>query len=232
MKIHGGINFDEGGISTSVRGMHLQTGLLNTITENINGFSKVGYQRKESVVSSFSEFIGIHGVSEVNDTSVGRVLRSGNPLDFALPENSYFQYRTPDGVKLTKDGRFKLNKKGELLTLENHKVLDSNGKTIKLKQIPEKVEDVKVSIDGRINVLNKETLQLVDCGRISVVSENGSAVAKPDVRQGFVESSNVSMHKEVFDIIPVRRNFEANRQLFIIQNDQLSKTIQELGRSS
>lgn len=232
MKMYGGIHFDENGLSNSIRGMHLQTTILNTITDNITGFNKVGYQRKESVVSSFSEIVGIHGVSEVNDTTPGRISSTGNPLDFALPDESYFQYKTPEGIKLTKDGRFKLDKDGNLLTLENYKVLDTDGNPVQFKHIPERLEDIKVSQDGNIKVLNRATLKQIDCGHISVVSENGSSVKKPDIRQGFVESSNVSLQKEVFDIVPIRRNFEANRQLFIIQNDELTKTIQELGRSS
>ena len=69
-------------------------------------------------------------------------------------------------------------------------------------------------------------------GQLSVVASNGSITTDIDVRQGFTEDSNVTLQSEFFNIIPVRRNFEANRQLYIIQNDELSKTIQELGKAT
>ena len=231
-KIFGGISFNEDGISTSLRGMHLQTSLLGTVNENLSNFGQVGYQKKQAVVSSFSEYVGAQALSEVKDTKVGRLRLTKNPLDFAISSEGYFQYQTPQGIKLTRDGRFKLDKKGHLLTLENNKVLSSTGQVIKFKKMPKKLEDIKVDKDGTINVYDNESGQIYSPGQLSIVSNEGSIAKKVDVRQGFTEDSNVTMYQEFFNLIPIRRNFEANRQLYIIQNDELSKTIQELGRSS
>mgnify|MGYP006200332063 CR=1 FL=1 len=71
---------------------------------------------------------------------------------------------------------------------------------------------------------------MVRVGALGVVSQDGSTAAEVDVKQGYVEDSNVYLQKEYTSIMPVRRQFEANRQLFIMQSDQLSKMIQELGR--
>ena len=51
MKINGGIRYVEKGITASLRAMHVQTELIGMTNENINGFDKIGYQRKEPVVS-------------------------------------------------------------------------------------------------------------------------------------------------------------------------------------
>ena len=58
MKLRGGINFFENGLTTNVRAMHLQSEMLGIINGNITGFDKVGFQRKDVVVSSFAEYIG------------------------------------------------------------------------------------------------------------------------------------------------------------------------------
>lgn len=228
MKLRGEINFFENGLTTSIRAMHLQTEMLGIINENYNSFDKVGFQRKEPVVSSFAEYIGTHALSTAVDDSIGRIGHSNNPLDLAIANKGYFQYQSPDGIKITRDGRFKLDKDGYLLTLENANVLANDGTPIKLPVVPEKLEDVKVYKNGDVKVFNKATNRLEYAGTLSVVTNQGVAVLDPNIKQGFNEYSNVSLNTEILQIIPVRRNFDANRQMFIIQNNNLSKAIQSL----
>lgn len=230
MKLFGGISINEDGVCTSVRSMHLQTGIFNTVNENIRGFGKIGYQRKMPVVSSFAELIGIHGYSEVKDESVGRIRLTKRPLDMAIAGEGYFQFQTDSGVQLTRDGRFKLDKDGYLLTLENQRVLSISGQPIKFQEIPSDLERIKVEKDGSIKVFYPETHEHKYIDRLSVVSNKGELIETVDIRQKYTEDSNVTLNQEIYGLMSLRRNFEANRQLYIIQNDQLSKTISELGR--
>ena len=94
--------------------------------------------------------------------------------------------------------------------------------------VPEKLEDVKVYTNGDIRVFNKATNRLEYVATLSVVTNEGVAVLDPNIKQGFNEYSNVSLNSEILQIIPVKRNFEANRQLFILQNNNLSRAIQSL----
>ena len=188
MKLFGGVYFDQSGLSTSMRGMHMQTELLSVISENMMGFDKVGYQEKENIVSSFAEYIGVHAHSVVQNDRVGRLYSSGNNLDFALAKQGYFQYLTPSKVK--------------------------------------------VDTDGSINVFNEETGEMEHASDIAVVTKDGILSDQPDIRQGFVESGNVRLEEQFFNAIPIRRNFQANRQMFVMQNDLLNQTIQSLGSSS
>ena len=232
MKINGGIRYFERGIDVAIRAMQVQTELMSIANENITGFDKVGYQRQEAVVSSFTEYIGVNGISKTTDTQVGRISMSENPLDFAIAREGYFQTEGDDGIKLTRDGMFKLDKEGNLLTLDDRRVLSNAGMPIRLPVVPEKVEDVKVDESGLVKVLDKQTGELMLAGHIGVVDANGMVVMDPQVKQGYNEYSNVALQNEFINMMPIIRNFEANRQIFMIQNQNLQKVISQLGSTS
>ena len=232
MQINGGVRFCEPGMRASIRAMHVQSEILGMINENVAGFDKVGYQRREPVVSTMTEYIGVHGLSSTVDDQVGRIMASKNPLDIALANKGYFQLLTPNGVKLTRDGRFKLDKDGNLLSLEDFPVLSDAGMPIRLPLVPENIDKVVVDSKGKVSVYDKHTNQLADAGFIGVVDANGMAVLNPDMKQGFNEYSNVSMQNEFLSIKPVVRNFEANRQIFLMESNNLQKVIQQLGSAT
>jgi len=232
MQINGGVRFCEQGMKASIRAMHVQSEILGMINENVAGFDKVGYQRKEPVVSSFTEYIGIHGLSNTIDDQVGRIMASKNPLDISMANKGYFQIQTPQGVKLTRDGRFKLDKAGNLLNLEDCPVLSDAGMPIKLPVVPDNPSQVVVNTKGKISVFDKNSNQLVDAGYLGIIDANGMAVLNPDVKQGYNEYSNVALQNEFLAVKPVVRNFEANRQIFLIESSNLQKVISQLGSAN
>lgn len=232
MKINGGVRYVEHGMRSAIRAMHIQTELLGMHNENITGFDKVGYQRKEPVVSSFTEFIGIHGLSQAVDDQVGRIMISENPLDMAIATKGYFQTESDAGVRITRDGRFKLDAEGNLLTLEDSKVLSDAGLPIKLHVVPEKLEDIVVNRKGALSVFNKETNKLEHVANLGIVDASGALILAPDVKQGYNEYSNVSLQNEFLSLLPIKRTFEANRQMLMIENSNLQKAINQLGSAS
>lgn len=232
MQINGGVRFCEHGIKASIRAMHVQTEILGMINENVNGFDKIGFQRREPVVSSFSEYIGIHGLSTTVDDQVGRIMVSKNPLDIAMANKGYFQIQTPEGIKLTRDGRFKLDKAGFLLDLQDNHVLSDAGLPIQLPVVPHNVNQVKINSKGQISVLDSHSEKVLDAGYLGIVDANGIAVLNPDVKQGFNEHSNVVLQNEFMAVKPVVRNFDANRQLFMMQSTNLQKVISQLGSAT
>ena len=153
-------------------------------------------------------------------------------LDLALANKGYFQVQSAEGIKLTRDGRFKLDKEGNLLTLEDASVLSSAGVPIKLPVVPEKIEDVKINSKGLVSVFNKNTNKLEGVAFLGVVDANGVVVMDPQVKQGYNEYSNVALQNEFISMMPIIRNFEANRQIFMIQNQNLQKVISQLGTTS
>jgi flagellar basal body rod protein FlgG len=229
MQINGGVRFCEHGMKASIRAMHVQSEVLGMINENVSGFDKVGFQRREPVVSSFTEYIGVHGLSTTIDDQPGRIMVSKNPLDISMANKGYFQVQTPEGVRLTRDGRFKLDKFENLLDLEDNHVLSDAGMPIQLPIVPDNAAEVIINTKGKISVYDKSDGGLIDAGYLGIVDSNGMAVLNPDVKQGYNEHSNVVIQNEFLAIKPVVRNFEANRQIFLIERSNLQKVISQLG---
>ncbi len=231
MQINGGVRFCEHGMKASIRAMHVQSDILGMINENVAGFDKIGYQIKEPVVSAVTEYIGIHGLSNTVDDAPGRIMVSKNPLDITMANKGYFQIQTPEGVKLTRDGRFKLDKLGNLLDIEDNFVLSDAGMPIRLPIVPNNAEEVVVNAKGKVSVYDKSTGALLDAGHLGIVDANGMAVLNPEVKQGYNEHSNVVLQNEFLAVKPVVRNFEANRQIFRMHSSNLQKVISQLGQA-
>lgn len=232
MRINGGIEYFQNGMRVPLRAMQVQSELMGIHNENITGFDKVGYQRQEAVVSSFTEYLGVQGISKSTDDKIGRIAMTKNPLDLALATKGYFQIETDAGVKLTRDGRFKIDKEGNLLTLDDNKVLSNAGMPIKLHIVPDDLNKIKVEDSGLLSVFNEKTRKLEAVATIGVVDARGTMVTEPKVKQGYNEFSNVALQNEFIEMMPIIRNFEANRQVFLIQNQNLQKVINQLGSAS
>ncbi len=219
-------------MAIAVRGMSQQIHLMSYYTDNIAYADVPGYQRKVPVTTSFAEHMGMKAVDTVNDTSVGRIYNTLRPLDLALNTKGYFQKLQADGrIELTRDGRMRLDKTGTLMSTDNLPILSREGKPIRFPVIPDKLENIRINPEGVIEVLNPlaKTTQVV--GQIGIASEDGSLTDEVDVRQGHIEASNVFLHEEFVAIVGPKRNFQANRQMFLTHSQVLSRLIQEMGRA-
>ena len=61
MRLNSGVQFNESGLKTAIKAMQVQTALMANASDNVNGFDKVGYHRKEAFVSSFTDNVGVDG---------------------------------------------------------------------------------------------------------------------------------------------------------------------------
>lgn len=230
MRLQGTISTSTTGLTGTLAAMHLDMQLMSIGSGNISGYDKVGFQKRTPVVSSFAEYLGIHGVSTSLDDSVGRIAITEAPLDIALSQKGYLQMQREDGsVELSRDGRLHLSADGELLGSQNHKILSSGGSAIVFPFAPERLEDIKISREGNISVFDPNSKLMVNVGQIGVVSTDGKMVTGDCVEQAHLEFSNVSLQEEVMNLVPIKKNFDANRQMFLLQNSKLSSAIQQLG---
>ncbi|MER3458405.1 MAG: flagellar biosynthesis protein FlgF, partial [Chloroflexota bacterium] len=75
---------------------------------------------------------GVQTSAAITDFSPGPVQATGQPLDLAIQGEGFFRLRTPDGERFTRDGRFSLDANGQLVNVNGHPVLGTNGQPIRL----------------------------------------------------------------------------------------------------
>lgn len=162
------------------------------------------------------------------DTQQGFLEPTQNPLHFSIVGEGFFKVQTPQGIAYTRAGNFTLDAERRLVTPQGYPVL-ANGapviidpgmaaegavtmENLKLRVSP----DGLLSIDGteiaRLDVVTFDDLtKLKKVGENLYVSEGAQEMmpVNYEVRQGFVEKSNVNPIKEMVNLIEIQRTFES-----------------------
>lgn len=177
--------------------------------------------------------------SSVIDLRPGVVRMTGNPLDLAIEGKGFFVVKTPWGEGYTRGGDFTRNQRGELATQDGYPVLGKSGPLL-LGQ-----GQLTVSSDGEVEVAGNSvgTLQLVKFNDPRLLEHgqdgllrltSGSPVpvsSQTQVRQGYLEGSNVSVVGELTSMISSLRVFESYQKVIQSQDDATG-TVMDAGRIS
>ncbi|MCL4510610.1 MAG: flagellar basal-body rod protein FlgG [Bacteroidetes bacterium] len=153
-----------------------------------------------------------------------------NQLDFAIQGDGFFRIRKPDGTEAyTRDGSFKVSGDGNLVTSNGYLV--DPGFTI-----PQDTTGLQVKTDGTIEATVSGQTTPVTLGQFELakfvnpaglhavgsnlyeetvasgtpILGNPSSTGFGDVLQGYLESSNVSIVKEMVKMIEAERAYELN----------------------
>jgi flagellar basal-body rod protein FlgF len=225
----------------------------NLANVNTNGFKTDASLFQEYLKTGAHEdnFIGgDRAVSYVQDSGTYRDLTQGalsatnNPLDLAIDGDAYLVVQTPGGERYTRDGGLQLNNQGQLVTVAGDTVLGASGPIV----FQPTDHDINVSPDGTITVLEgngrtdaiRGKLRLVSFASAQRLLKEGSnlysagegGAAQPDVksqiRQGFIEKSNVNSVAEMSRMIEVTRAYTQIATLLQQQSDLHKTAIQQL----
>ena len=173
------------------------------------------------------------------DFSQGLLRQTNNAMDLALDGNGFFCVQAPGGTYYTRNGSFTMNANGVLATREGFPVL-GNGGEIKIDG-----SDIHVDDEGNVSVDGNEldSLKVVEISQPGLLEKMGStlfAIGESgiteqeaggfEVRQGFVESSNVNSIKMMTEMIDVSRCYESYQKVIQFLNDAAKKSINDVGR--
>lgn len=188
------------------------------------------------------------------DFRLGNLAKTDNTFDFALGGSGhFFVVNTPQGIRLTQDGSFKLNDDGVLVSKEGFEVLANDGfdakSAIRFNNEDAIVEADKngqfyISIPGNAQLVAGSKLMIVRPENLQNLVKEGANLYKPEsletlhvseesglVLQGFVEKSNVNPINEMVAMI------EANRLVGMYQkamdsqmNDMNKDAVEKLSK--
>lgn len=172
------------------------------------------------------------------DHSQGTIEKTGSPLDVAVQGDGYFVIETPKGERYTRNGSFTLNASGELVTKSGDAVLGEGGRiTISGRKI-------EIGNGGNIIVDGSEAgkIKLVDFKKKDALVKRGmglfeasakaeqSSVENPEMRAGYLETSNITAVKEMIEMIDIQRSFEAYLKVMQTISDQDRLSTSRVGK--
>jgi len=149
------------------------------------------------------------------DLGQGNLEHTGNPLDFAVEGPGFFAVQTKGGTLYTRNGSFRVSANSQLQTSAGDAVLGASGPiTVPRGQLsisPDGTISVNGAVAGKLRVVEFAAGTLVSPAGASYYSAPAVA-AKPalgsQVRQGMLESSNVSPVAAMVGLISAQRQAE------------------------
>lgn len=179
---------------------------------------------------------------------VDKVFTLGDPkatdrgLDVFIQGNGFLEVVMPDGeYAYTRVGSLALNNNGVLTNVDGYSLSSS-------VQVPSEAQQVVISADGGVSVSINGEEELIEVGQLELANfinpaglvSIGSGMYTPadasgsasygrpgeqgfgELRQGFLESSNVNLVEELTSLMTAQRGYEMNARVVQAADDMLS----------
>lgn len=211
---------------------------VEVAAHNIANVSTPGFRRHVY----FSELIGTKERSAATvaatDFKQGELIETDSPLDLALLGEGFFVLRSDNGYRYTRAGRFERASDGRVVDGEGFTLQLDGGGDVILSEANVRVYEDGTIVDGdkpigRLWVAAFEATE-------SLIREGGGFIAPDDaamarsaglVRQGALETANVSHATEMLIIMEAVRQAEAGQRLFQIYDQALARTLTTMGQT-
>lgn len=212
---------------------------LHAISHNLANAGTVGFKKEFAVARSFVDRLadetGGYGAPTMTthvDHSEGTLKYTGNPLDAGLEGAGYFAVATPLGEAYTRQGNWRLDVNGRLVTSNGHPLLGVAGEIHVTSPEPRidaqgRVWDgnVQVAQLRLVNVNNPDLLRPMGQGLFAATESTDLGESRPGVRQGFTESANVVAMHEMIKLMETVRHFEASQRIIRGYDAMLDRAI-------
>lgn len=177
----------------------------------------------------------------------GTLRQTGNPFDLAISGDPLFAVRGEDGqVLYTRSGSFALDSSGRLVTAGGQAVLGYVGNQLEEIFLPDGEWDVAKdgTLRGAVTAAGEAVERLALAAGADgqgwqkigdSLYEGPQPPEEPqnyEVRQGYLEGSNVNPAAEMVDLIAVVRAYEAGQKVIQAVDSTLEKAANEVGRIS
>lgn len=242
------------GIHTTEASMRPKMTRLDVLANNLANITSTGFKRDRVFLEALKKAVAKPGgsgeldgvaVRRAVDFTEGPLTQTGNPLDLALQGKGFFVVETPQGIRLTRDGSFRVSQDGTLVTAGQYPVLSQNGR-IQFPQADRLDQSmIAVSATGEIAV-GKDTighLRIVDVEDLMSLNKDRQSLFVPaagqglidgpgagtTVRSGFLEESNVEGIAEMVEMIELNRGFETDQKVIQALDGTIERSM-DVGR--
>ncbi|PIS29998.1 hypothetical protein COT42_03900 [Candidatus Saganbacteria bacterium CG08_land_8_20_14_0_20_45_16] len=223
---------------------------VRKLMDNMVNAEVPGYKKSDAIVRSFPLELAAatdklsamkpEVTGSYSNDEQGALIKTDGKLDVALGGEGYFVINGPWGEGYTRDGRFRLDKEGRLLTVAgNLPVLGESGQIVVTPGSMVEIGptgDIKVDgeIIDRLQVVKPELPQMLESlnGSIFKKKDNQTVlleVNQPRVIQGFIETSNVNIVDQMMELIYLERIYNIGTKMIQTRDANLARAM-ELGR--
>ncbi len=176
---------------------------------------------------------GVYPVSTLKVFTDGSVANTAGELDMAITGAGFFQVETPTGqTKYTRDGNFRVGADGTVVTSQGYPLYPR-------LSLPSDTLEISIGSDGTVTVLTAGADQPSQVGQVQLArfrnsaglsAEGGNLLAETaasgspvtgtpgydgfgEIKQGYLEMSNVEVVTELVDLIIAQRTYELNSKV-------------------
>ncbi|MDD5051135.1 MAG: flagellar hook-basal body protein [Sulfuricurvum sp.] len=260
------------GYYAATGGMVAQFNRMDTIANNLANANTTGYKKDQLITGDFVRLFkeaqselpianqteaaaqyfnrSLSRVPQITDAftdySLGSMQKTDNTFDIALnKEGQFFAVKTPQGIRLTRDGTFTMNDAGNLVTKQGYEVLPSDymqSKTgITLNQQDsiitiDKNGLISTNIPGSTQMIANKKLMIIEPQNVRMLTKEGDNLYVPDpadilspiaesgsVMQGYTEKSNVNAVNEMISLIEANRLVGMYQKVMDTQMNDMNK---------
>ena len=253
-------------LRTASTGMQAQQRQVETIANNIANVNTTGFKKNRLAFRSLlyqtyrkpGAAVSKEGVdptglqvgtgaevsSSVKNHMQGDLVPTGSQYDVAIKGDGFFQVTLPNGESAyTRDGSFRINAEGTLVTAEGYAVGPS------AISIPPNMKSITIGIDGTVTITTNQDSIGSSAGELTLTrfanpagleaigdnyyvetASSGTPTqvdqAETELRQSYLERSNVQVVDELIELIQAQRNYELNSRTIKVGYEMMQQVNQ------
>lgn len=215
---------------------------LETTAQNVSNMTSPGYRARQSfwtLVDGGGDAVQLPEMRPqirlATDFGPGSTMLTGSPYDLAIGGDGFFVVKSGDETRLTRNGQFQRDDAGRLVTSDGFALQADAGDLVLHGEGMTVMPDGTV-LDGGEPVARILVRDVADRRGLSPAgasafrsSGEGLDVLHPNLRQGSLETSNVSTAHEMMTMMKAMRQAETGQRIVQLYDELLGEAITGFG---
>lgn len=262
------------GLYTAYTGMVNEMKRMDTLANNLANSDTYGYKKEGTTSHAFKKELairikdassnglptkigrmsyGVHLGETYTDWSSGSFKVTDNNTDLAIGGKGFFAIAFTDkqgqtSIKYTRDGAFKVDANGYLVTADGDHVLNATGAlgsnaaqenwvrvdpnaTFSVNSLGYIVQnDQLVGTVGVVDIDNYDYIEKYGENLYNLVDGGNVIASDAEIETGILETSNVNVVNEMVNMITIQRAYEAGQKVITSIDETLDKAVNAVGK--